>query len=246
MCPGCPHRAAFYAAKIAAGSEAIFGGDIGCYILGIFPPLETQDIFLSMGASEGIVHGIKKTTDQKAIAFVGDSTFFHAGFPGLVNAVYNKSNPLIIILDNRITAMTGHQPHPGVGITGMGEPTEAIAIEDVVKACKVKNVRVVDPFNLRQTVDAVKEFLDKKEVSVIVARRECQLLAVRKMKKAGIKIPKFEIDKNKCRRCGTCIMQFACPAIMKADGSYYIDKDLCTGCGVCVQVCPNKAIQVVK
>jgi indolepyruvate ferredoxin oxidoreductase alpha subunit len=246
MCPGCPHRATFYAAKIAAGKEVIFGGDIGCYILGIFPPLEMQDLFLSMGASEGLVHGIRKTTDQKAIAFVGDSTFFHAGFPGLVNAVYNKSNPLIIILDNRTTAMTGHQPHPGVGVTAMGEPTKAIAIEDVVRACKVENIKVVDPFNLKEMTDAVKEFLDKKEVSVIVAKRECQLLAVRKKRKAGIKIPKFEIDKSKCKRCGTCIMQFACPAIMKEGGFYYIDKDSCTGCGVCSQVCPNKAIHVVK
>jgi indolepyruvate ferredoxin oxidoreductase alpha subunit len=200
-----------------------------------------------MGASEGLVHGIRKVTDQKTIAFVGDSTFFHAGFPGLVNTVFNKSNPLIIILDNRITAMTGHQPNPGVGVTGTGEPTKEIAIEDVVKACKIENVKVVDPFNLKETAEAIKEFLNKEEVSVIIAKRECQLLAIRKMKKAGIKIPKFEIDKNKCKKCGTCIMQFGCPAIMKAeDGSYYIDKDLCTGCAVCVQVCPNNAIHVVE
>lgn len=171
MCPGCPHRATFYAAKVAAGKETIFSGDIGCYILGIFPPLETQDIFFSMGASEGLAHGIRKTTNQKVIAFIGDSTFFHAGFPGLVNMVFNKSNPLVIILDNRITAMTGHQPHPGVGINAIGEATKAIAIEDVVKACKVGNVKVVDPFNLKETIAAVKEFLDKEEVSVIVAKR---------------------------------------------------------------------------
>jgi indolepyruvate ferredoxin oxidoreductase alpha subunit len=197
-----------------------------------------------MGASEGLVHGIKKTTDQKAIAFVGDSTFFHAGFPGLVNAVYNKSSPLIIILDNKITAMTGHQPHPGVGLTGMGEQTKAITIEDIIKACKVENVKVVDPFNLKETIEAVKEFLNKKEVSVIVAKRECQLLAVRRKKKAGIKIPKFEIDQSLCDRCGICLHEFGCPAIVEEKGKFRIDKDLCTGCAVCVQVCPKKAIHM--
>jgi indolepyruvate ferredoxin oxidoreductase alpha subunit len=246
MCAGCPHRATFYAAKVASGKGTVFGGDIGCYILGIFPPLETQDFFFSMGASEGLAHGIKKTTNQKVISFIGDSTFFHSGFPGLVNMVYNKSNPLVIILDNRITAMTGHQPNPGMGITGMGEQTKEIVIEDVVKACKVGNVKVVDPFNLKEMTESVKEFLGKDEVSVIIAKRECQLLAVRKKRKAGIKIPKFEIDQSKCDKCGVCLYEFACPAITKEHSEFLIDKDICTGCAVCVQVCPENAIHVVK
>ncbi|MDI6798766.1 MAG: thiamine pyrophosphate-dependent enzyme, partial [Candidatus Aenigmarchaeota archaeon] len=245
MCPGCPHRASFYAAKQAAGKDAVFAGDIGCYILGIFPPLETQDFLFSMGASEGLIHGIKKATGQKAIAFIGDSTFFHAGIPGLINAVYNKSNPVIIILDNRITAMTGHQPHPGIGITGMGEETKEIKIEDIAKACGVENVRVVDPYNLQEMEDVVKEFINKDSVSVIVAKRECRLLAVRKMRKAGIKIPVFEIDQRKCTKCGKCLYEFACPAIFEENGKFYIDKDLCLGCGVCPQICPAKAIHVM-
>ncbi|MEM3517589.1 MAG: indolepyruvate ferredoxin oxidoreductase subunit alpha, partial [Nitrososphaerales archaeon] len=156
MCPGCPHRATFFATKSVV-KDAVFGGDIGCYILGIYPPFETQDFVFSMGASEGVIHGIKKVSDQKAIAFIGDSTFFHAGIPSLINIVYNKSNPLIIILDNRSTAMTGHQPHPGVGTTGMKEMSKAINIEDIVRACGVENVMVVDPFNIEEMEDAVKE-----------------------------------------------------------------------------------------
>jgi indolepyruvate ferredoxin oxidoreductase alpha subunit len=247
MCPGCPHRATFYAAKLAAEKNTVFGGDIGCYLLGIFPPLETQDFLLSMGASIGIVHGVKKVSDQKVISFLGDSTFFHAGMPGVLNTVFNKSNPLVIILDNRYTAMTGHQPHPGTGITGMGEETAHIEIDDVVKGLGIKNVKVIDPFNLKEMIKAVKEFLNKKETSVIVAKRECQLMVIRRKRKQGIPIPKFEINQNKCKKCGTCLYQFGCPAIYKAeDGSFHIEEDLCTGCGVCVQVCPNKAIKVKK
>jgi len=243
LCPGCPHRATFYAARAVAGKDAVFGGDIGCYIMGIYPPLETQDFIFSMGASQGISHGIKKVSKQKIVSFIGDSTFFHAGIPGLINMVYNKSNPLVIVLDNRITAMTGHQPNPGMGVTGMGEQTKEIVIEDIVKACGVENVKVIDPYNLKEMMEAIKEFLNKDKVSVIVSKRQCRLLTVRKMRKEGMKIPKFEIDQTKCTRCGECVYNFGCPAIMKMkDGSFFIDKNLCWGCAVCVQICPAKAI----
>ncbi len=169
MCPGCQHRATFYAAKLAA-PNAIYGGDIGCYMLSMFPPIDTSDFIFAMGASEGVIHGINKSTDQKTIAFIGDSTFFHAGIPALINAVHNKSNPLIIILDNRTTAMTGFQPHPGTSRTGMGEETKEILIEDIAKACGVENVKVVDPFNLNEMIATIKEFLQKDKVSVIVAK----------------------------------------------------------------------------
>jgi len=245
LCPGCPHRATFYAVKKVAGKDAIFGGDIGCYILGIYPPLYTQDFCISMGANLGIIHGIKKVSNQKAVCFIGDSTFFHAGMPGLVNMVFNKSNPLVIILDNRYTAMTGHQPHPGTGYTGMNEKTTEIKIEDVVKSFGIKNVKVIDPFNLAEMEKGVREFLEKDEISVIVARRECQLMAVRRMKKEGIKIPKYEIT-EKCIKCGICLKNFGCPAIHEKDGNFYIDETMCTGCGVCAQICPVKAIQVKK
>jgi indolepyruvate ferredoxin oxidoreductase alpha subunit len=245
LCPGCPHRSTFWAARVAAGMDTVFGGDVGCYILGLFPPYHTQDFVFSMGASEGIIHGIKKTTGQKTIAFVGDSTFFHAGIPGLINTVFNKSNPLIIILDNRITAMTGHQPHPGVGRTGMGEKTKAIRIENIVKACGIKHVKVVDAWNVKKMIKTIKKFLKNDEVSVIVAKRECQLLAVRNKKRAGKKIARFEINQKKCKRCGLCLYYFACPAMYTEDGKFYIDKNLCTGCGVCAQICINNAIRPI-
>ncbi len=246
MCAGCPHRATFWAVKLAAGRDTIFGGDIGCYILGMFPPYNLTDFVFSMGASAGIVHGIKKATFQKTIAFLGDSTFFHAGIPGLVNIVFNESNPLVIIVDNRITGMTGHQPNPGTWRTGMGEPSRHIRIEDIVRAVGVKNVKVVDPFNIPKMIKTVRKFLKKKDVSVIVAKRECRLLTVRRFRKLNKKLPKYGINLKKCKRCGTCLYLFACPAIYKEGDEYKIDKNLCTGCGVCTQICPNNAIRAVK
>lgn len=245
MCPGCPHRAVFYAVKKVA-SDAVFAGDIGCYMLGTYPPLETQDFRISMGAGEGVSHGIKKVSKQKTIAFIGDSTFFHAGIPALINMVYNKSNPLIIVFDNRITAMTGHQPHPGMGMTGMGEKTKEISIEEIAKACGIENVKLVDSFNLNEMMKTIKEFLDKDGPSLIVAKRECYLLTVRRRKKEGIKSPVFEIDQSKCTKCGICLNELACPAIMKKNKGFYIDESICTGCAVCLQACPQGAIRVKK
>jgi len=168
LCPGCPYWLIFSVVKRAAPKGTIFGGEIGCYMLAAYPPHYLQDYLFCMGSSTSIAHGIKKTTKQKVIAFVGDSSFFHAGIPALINTVYNKSNPLIIIMDNRTTAMTGRQPHPGA-------PAEnhEIKIEDVVKACGVKNVKTIDPINIKEFEKTVKEFLKKKEVSVIIARRPC-------------------------------------------------------------------------
>lgn len=245
FCPGCPERAIYYAVKSVI-PNAVFGGDIGCYLLSIFPPYEMADFMLSMGANTSVIHGIKKVSDQKAVVFLGDSTFFHAGVPGVLNTVFNKSNPLIIILDNLYTAMTGDQPHPGTGFTGMHEATKLVKIEDIVKGMGINNVKVVDPFDVKAMKKAVKEFLDKKEASVIVARRECQLAATRRMSRLGIKIPKYEIDQNKCTKCGVCLYEFGCPAITIENGMFKIDKNLCTGCGVCAQVCPYNAIKKVK
>jgi indolepyruvate ferredoxin oxidoreductase alpha subunit len=247
LCAGCPHRATFYAAKVATkGMDVVYGGDVGCYVLGLFKPYETQDFMFSMGASEGLAHGIKKTTNQKVIAFLGDSTFFHAGMPGLVNIVYNKSNPLVIVMDNRITAMTGHQPNPGMGLTAMGEKTKEIEIDKIARAMGVEDVRVIDPRNINLMIKTIKELLAKDKVSVIVAKRECELLAMRKKRKQGIKVVKFEIDPEICKKCGTCLHELACPAIHEEHGIFKIDKNVCTGCAVCVQVCPNKAIKPVK
>lgn len=174
LCPGCPYWLVISAIQKAVDiKKVIFGGEIGCYMLFRHPPIEMQDYLSCMGSSVGIAHGIKKVTGQKLITFVGDSSFFHAGIPALINAVVNKSNPLIIILDNRTTAMTGHQPHPGVGKTGIGEKTREIKIADIVAACGVKNFKVIDPINQKEFIKTVKDFLNKKEVSVIISRRPC-------------------------------------------------------------------------
>lgn len=181
--PGCPYWSVFSAIKKAIeGKDVVVGGDIGCYMIGALPPHNLYDYLSCMGSSIGISHGIKKSSPQKVIALIGDSTFFHAGIPALINTVFNKSNPLIIILNNQTTAMTGHQPYPGIGKTGMDEETQEIKIENIVSACGVKNLKVIDPQNFSEMVATIKEFLEKDEVSVIIARRICALLA-KKIKK---------------------------------------------------------------
>ena len=179
LCPGCPYWLVISAIKRAVDvKKVIFGGEIGCYMLFGNKPINLQDYLSCMGSSVGIAHGIKKATGQKVIAFVGDSSFFHAGIPALINTVFNKSNPLIIILNNETTAMTGHQPHPAAPATPNG-----IKIEDIVSACGVKNLKVIDPINQEEFTNSVKEFLEKDEVSVIIARRPCIFVAQKYEKK---------------------------------------------------------------
>ena len=168
LCPGCPYWLIFSTVKKLAPKGTIFGGEIGCYMLAAYPPHKMQDYLFCMGSSAGIAHGIKKATNQKVIAFVGDSSFFHSGIPALINTVSNKSDPLIVIMDNRTTAMTGQQPHPGSPAKG-----EEIKIEDIVRALGVKYVKTIDPINIKEFEQTIKEFLEKKEVSVIIARRAC-------------------------------------------------------------------------
>jgi len=173
LCPGCPYWLVFGAIKKAVDpKKVIFGGDIGCYMLAGLPPHNIQDYLSCMGSSVGIAHGIKKATGQKLITFIGDSTFFHAGIPALINTVFNQSNPLIIVMENQTTAMTGHQPHPGAPLVPNG-----IKIEEIVKACGVKNIKIIDPINQQEFINAVKEFLEKSEVSVIIATHPCIFVA---------------------------------------------------------------------
>ncbi len=165
LCPGCPYWLVFGAVKKAVDAKkVIFGGDIGCYMLSGMQPHNMQDYLSCMGSSVGIAHGISKASGQKLITFIGDGTFFHAGIPALINTVFNESNPLIIVTDNQTTAMTGHQPNPGL---------KGIKIENIVKACGVKNLKVIDPIKQKELIETIKEFLNKKEVSVIIARRPC-------------------------------------------------------------------------
>ncbi len=247
FCPGCPHRATFWSIKHAVPPETPFGGDVGCYILGIFPPPKMEDFVLCMGASQGVIHGIAKSTKQKPIGFIGDSTFFHAGMPGIVNTVFNKSNVMTVALDNRWTAMTGHQPNPSTGLTAMGDPTKALRLEEVTRSLGVGDVVVVNAFNIKDTILRARDMYSRQGPSMMVSKGECRLQYMRRARHEGTKVPVFEVDQKKCIKCGTCYEKYACPAILKTDKGYsFIDPALCWGCSACSQVCPVGAISVKR
>ncbi|MCK4718270.1 MAG: 4Fe-4S binding protein, partial [Thermoplasmata archaeon] len=241
LCAGCPHRPTFFAMNRAfKGKDVIHSTDIGCYTLGIQAPHHTADFLLCMGSSIGAAGGFSKATDQFPVAILGDSTFFHAGLSGLVNAVYNQDDLIYTIVDNRTTAMTGHQPNPGMGVDGRGDPAPMIPIAGICEACGATSVRVVDPYDIKATVEAFKEAKDEKGVRVIVPKRECALIVVKELKAQGVS----EIDQEKCKKCYVCINQFACPAFYKKGDEVHINPNMCAGCHVCIQVCPFDAIHV--
>lgn len=235
LCPGCSHTPVFYTLNKL---KLTVTGDIGCYTLGALPPLNAIDTCVEMGASLGNAFGMEKVlgekSDKKIVAVIGDSTFFHSGITPLINIVYNKGTSTVIILDNRITAMTGHQEHPGTGKTLMGEDTVTINPEDIVKACGVKHVFTVDPYNLKELKKVIKREVERKEPSVIIARRPCILLLIRK-REVG---KPFYVDTEECIGCKICL-QLGCPAISMKDEKAYINELFCVGCGVCAQLCPK-------
>ncbi|MDD5502801.1 MAG: indolepyruvate ferredoxin oxidoreductase subunit alpha [Candidatus Thermoplasmatota archaeon] len=238
LCPGCPHRATYYAVKQAAkGKSMIYPTDIGCYTLGRAPPLSMADYLLCMGSSVGTACGFSVATNSTIVAFLGDSTFFHAGIPPLINAVHNKEKFVLAILDNRTTAMTGHQPNPGTDKDGMGYEAPAIPLETLVKGCGVEFVKTVNPRNLKETVRVFKEAMDFPKVAVVISRSPCILL------KGIKKEPKYEVDQATCKKCKVCTAQFACPAFYYEGDKIKIDESICTGCSVCSQVCPFTAIK---
>lgn len=236
LCAGCPHRASFYAVKQAMkGKKAVFCGDIGCYTLGNAAPLDMVDTCLCMGAGITIAQGLEhsKSAGTK-FAFVGDSTFFASGMTGVVNAVYNKADMILVVLDNSTTAMTGHQPHPGLGKTMMGEVSSAVSIEKVLTAIGV-DVKVVNPLELEEAIAIVSEMDAKSGVRAIIFRSPC--VAIAKPDKAR------KIDTATCIGCMKCIRELGCPALSKQDGKAVIDPSLCTGCGLCSKICPSGCIQ---
>ncbi|NMA55158.1 MAG: indolepyruvate ferredoxin oxidoreductase subunit alpha [Firmicutes bacterium] len=238
LCAGCPHRPVFYILK---KMKVPVMGDIGCYGLAVPPPLEAVDTTVCMGASITMAHGFQKAsswlgTNKKAVGVIGDSTFFHSGMTGLADLVFNKGASAVLVLDNRTTAMTGHQPHPGSGITAKGEPTQEIKIEDVVRSMGVEDVAVVDAYDLDGAEKAIRHALDFDGPSVVIFRRACALL------KGLPKLPPLQIDQEKCTKCHICLST-GCPALVHhPDKSVTIDTDACTGCTVCAQVCPFDAI----
>ena len=241
LCAGCPHRASFYAAKTAAKNyeKTVYCGDIGCYTLGNAAPLNTVDTCLCMGAGITIAQGIKLAEkDTKCIAFIGDSTFFHTGIPGIINAVYQNTDITIAVLDNHTTAMTGGQPHPGTGRTAMGMPAKPLDIEKILRACGVDHISTVDPFNYEETVAAFNNSLEHMGPSAVIAKAPCIAL---------IKLPGTVRRVNEaCIGCLKCIKQLGCPAMSVGEGEkVIINESICTDCSLCVNVCPVGAIKRV-
>ena len=247
LCAGCPHRASYYAIRKALEKKglkkkAVILGDRGCYNQGVHPPLKAIDTCICMGASIGMAHGLYKAgLEGPIIAVIGDGTFYHGGLPPLMNAVQHGSNIKIAIFDNKWTSMTGQQPNPGTGINAMGDPAESIDIESLVKACNVKFVRRVDPFNLDDAINAFYESLEHKGVSVVIFSHECALQEARR----GIKRNKFRVIEDSCIGCKQCV-SIGCPAIKFENGKAKIQIDKCVGCGLCAKICPVKAIAEVS
>ncbi len=244
LCAGCPHRATYYAVKQVYGADTIYPTDIGCYTLGLLPPISMADFVICMGSSISSGCGFSKATDQKVVSFIGDSTFFHSGITGLVNAVHNRHKFTLVILDNGTTAMTGHQIHPGVDTAPMGIELTRISIENVVRGLGVEDVHVVKPFKLKKTIEAVKAAKEYDGISVIISQEMCPLFAkaTGQFKKAR----PFHINHDKCKNHRDCINLLACPAMYLDGDRVEIDKNLCIGCSVCAQVCPENAILPLK
>ncbi|MFH1109589.1 MAG: indolepyruvate ferredoxin oxidoreductase subunit alpha [Planctomycetota bacterium] len=257
LCPGCPHRTSFYLVNKVFGKRTVYCNDIGCYTLGYGEPLHACDVLLCMGASISLASGIARTTGQRTVAYIGDSTFFHSGLPALVNAVQADDRITVVILDNYITAMTGFQPSP---TTGANRSEESVAqpptagghsggplchtwpIEDAVRGLGVREIYSVDPFDEKATLAALKQAKRGKGVNVVICHSPCVVHGRRVSR--GKRIP-FEISQERCNACSLCVRVLGCPAILTDDGKYWIDEDLCDGCELCARVCQQDAIHPV-
>ena len=248
LCAGCPHRGIMY---VLARLKAIIAGDIGCYTLSVLPPLSAHDCQVCMGASISMGHGLskalelappsrgekEKTPRHRVVSVIGDSTFFHSGLAGLMEMAYNGGKFTVVILDNRTTAMTGFQDHPGTGRNLRGEKTESVDLEALARAMEIESVRVVDPYDLDECRSVLSEEMNRDAPSLVIARRPCVLLD-RKARRSPLKISREE-----CNDCGAC-MRLACPALVRRGEKVVIMPESCTGCGVCAQVCNRGAIQL--
>ncbi|MFZ3045029.1 MAG: indolepyruvate ferredoxin oxidoreductase subunit alpha [Desulfatirhabdiaceae bacterium] len=244
LCAGCSHRATFYEVKKAAeGMNTIYPTDIGCYTLGFLPPLGMGDFLICMGGSTSTPCGFSRVSDQKVVSFIGDSTFFHSGITGLINAVFNNHNFTLMILDNGITAMTGHQPNPGVDMSLMNRDGYGrLSIEEIVKAIGVPHISVIHPYKVNKSIETIREALNFKGVSVVIAKEMCTLYA-KSLKKA--KSRPFTIN-DKCKNHRNCVNLLGCPAFFIENERVKIDPVMCAGCAVCAQICPENAIVPLK
>ena len=255
LCPGCPHTGTFFVlstmgqrsklldsrGKAEKELKLIITGDIGCYTLATYPPLRAMDTTACMGASIGQALGMEKAgVGGKVVAVIGDSTFLHSGITGVVDGVYNKAGITIIILDNGTTAMTGHQDHPGTGISAQGKKTKAVELERLVRGIGVEDVKVVDAFNVKALRTAVRSSIDSPELSIIIVRGACPV-------RVRARSEPMAVDAEKCDLCGTCL-KIGCPAIQKEGEEVYIDATLCVGdaCTICQQLCPDRAITALS
>lgn len=237
LCAGCPHRASFYAVKVAMkGRKTLYAGDIGCYTLGNAHPLDMTDTCLCMGAGINMAQGVNRIEpDTRAFAFVGDSTFFASGITGTINAFYNQADITLCVLDNSTTAMTGHQPHPGTGRTIMGDIVEAVSIENVLRGIGLTTVETINPLDLDHAVEVIRRVADEPGVKAIIFRSPC---IVKFRPSSG----KSHVDPDKCIGCRKCIRELGCPALVMDGEKAAIDPSQCTGCTLCEQICPVGAI----
>ena len=244
LCPGCPHRATYYSVRKVFGDEAIYPTDIGCYTLGVLPPLRMADFLICMGSGVATSGGFSRVLDRPVVSFIGDSTFFHAGIPALVNAVSHDARFLLVILENGTTAMTGHQPHPGVELTSEGKIRPKVTVESVVRGCGVQRVSVVNPLQMQKTravLEELKEAMKGPGVSVLIARSPCPLFENRMLRKK-VKVT-FEVDAS-CDLCRRCLEDLACPAFYlettaAGETCIRINQALCSGCSLCAQTCKS-------
>jgi indolepyruvate ferredoxin oxidoreductase, alpha subunit len=244
LCPGCPHRATYYSVRKIFGDDAIYPTDIGCYTLGILPPLRMADFLICMGSSVATAGGFSKVLDRPVVAFIGDSTFFHAGLTGLVNAVSHDHRFLLVVLDNGTTAMTGHQPHPGVELTPQGKVQPKVSLESIIRGCGVTRLATVNPLQVKKTQEVLqdlREHMHEPGVSVLISKSPCPLFENRMLGKKQKVV--FEVDAS-CDLCKKCLEELGCPAFVweqQAGGAsrIRINAALCSGCSVCAQMCKS-------
>ncbi|MCW4047560.1 MAG: indolepyruvate ferredoxin oxidoreductase subunit alpha [Candidatus Bathyarchaeota archaeon] len=253
FCAGCPHRATFVALnqalkiQAAKGQEHYFANDIGCYSMWIFPPISRGDSSLCMGASVGVANGLSHVIEERVVAVVGDSTFYHAAIPALIDAVHNGNKFTLLILDNSVTAMTGQQFNPSTEFTAGGRQGKKVPIEDICRAVGVEFLEVVDSYDVKNNVEVFRKALDFDGLAVVVSRRECALYGDRNKRSRGEKIVPFYVDKNTCKRPYVCLRTFYCPAYeLDEDRQPRISPELCDGCSVCSQLCPIQSIKRVE
>lgn len=250
FCAGCPHRGTFVALnqalkiQVARGQKHYFSNDIGCYSMWIFPPISRGDSSLCMGASVGVANGLSHVIEERVVAVVGDSTFFHAAIPALINAVHNGNKFTMLILDNSVTAMTGQQYNPSTEFTAGGRQGKKISIEGVCRAIGVEFVEVVDSYDVKGNVEVFRKALDYDGLAVVVCRRECALYGDRIKRRSGETIVPFYVDKDMCKRPYVCLRTFYCPAYeLGEDRQPRISPELCDGCSVCARLCPIQSVK---